>query len=68
MVGFGFLGAYVADKAPICDVFTMVMGNVCFVDESDGVSSTDAAPNSLGKVAKFIGRGDGPLALVDGVL
>ena len=67
MVGFGFLGVYVADKAPVCDIFAMVMGNVCIADESDGVSSTDAAPDPLGKVAKFIGGGDGPLALVDGV-
>ena len=59
-VGFSFFRAYIAYKAPVCDIVVAVMGNVSFVDESDGVSALDASPNPLGKATKFIGRGLGP--------
>ena len=66
-VGFSFLRAYGADEAPVCDVFGRVMGNVCFADESDGVTSPDAAQDPLSKATEIVGGGDGPIALVDGV-
>ena len=63
-VGFGFLRVYGANKASVCDVFAMVMRNVCFADESDGVSAPDAAPDSLGEATEFVGGGLAPGVLV----
>ena len=68
VVGFSIFGVYAADKAPVRDIFAPVVGNVCFVDESDGVCALDVTSYTLGKATKFIGRGDGPLSMIDPVL